>query len=91
MDTLNLFTGVLSAIGGGGIGAYLTYKNNKRLQDSSDFELVVQKYKDLNDSLELRLEKLEAKMDEMVEREMHLQRKIAALQAKLQFYTNDLS
>ena len=66
MDYNNIITVLITTIGAGGIGAFLTYKLGNRKQNQSDFSGVVQEYKDLVETYKKDVADLSKKVDLLI-------------------------
>ncbi len=83
MDKWTIITGLISALSGGSLGAWLTYKSKSRQQDANDFDILISKYHTLIDKFEKRIEILENKVENMRKREEQLLLQVAELQGEL--------
>lgn len=85
-----IITAVISAAGGGILGAYLRFRIKERQEDRSDFEAIVATLHRDNETLrkdneELREEnrQLRVRIDELERKELENERKITALENRL--------
>lgn len=83
MSTENVIQLLIAAISAGGLGAWLTYKLGSRKQNSSDFEIIVRKYKELYDEHDKKVDKLEKQRAEDIKRITELEREVGDMTNKL--------
>ncbi len=83
MDWNNLIIAVISALSGGALASFLTYRIGNRKQDESEFTTLVNEYKEMVASYKEEVHQLRVELDSirkaMVEREVevkHLRQKL---------------
>lgn len=86
MDVGNVIVGILSALGGGALASYLTFRISLKRQKLSEFEVLIQEYKSMKMNLDQRVQILEEKLEQDKAR-LDLQRgEIQELRYKLQIF-----
>jgi len=65
MDLTQIIITIISVIGAGGLGAFLTYKLGDRKQDESEFVTLVKEYKQLYDVQKVELSFLKKEVDNL--------------------------
>jgi len=65
MEIGSTIIGIISAIAGGGLGSFFTYKTNASKQNSSEFEILVQEYKDIVSALKIEVTALRTEVDDV--------------------------
>ncbi len=67
MDWNLIITGIITALGGGVLGSYLTYKLGSRKQNESEFSTVTSEWKELVKGYKEEVDELRKEIDEVKE------------------------
>lgn len=65
MDWTQILTGLISAVAGGGLGSFLTYKAKAKEQENDEFKILLQEYKELLRQNRDDIEDLQHQLDEL--------------------------
>lgn len=93
MDVGNVIVGVLSALGGGALASFLTFRISLKRQRLTEFEVLIEEYKQMKNALEDKIVILERRVQNLeTESAAHIKevltrdKKIMELEQKLLRY-----
>lgn len=77
---------IVSAIGGGALAAFLTFKISLKKQNLSEFEQLINEYKELRNQLKSRVDHLESELERLKETERKQREEIVSLRNQLNLF-----
>tara|TARA_R110000772_G_scaffold240046_1_gene352171 strand:+ start:349 stop:615 length:267 start_codon:yes stop_codon:yes gene_type:complete len=86
MDYTQIIIGLLSALGGGILGTFFTYRLGNRKQDQNDFEAIIGEYKSLVESYKLEVIQLRSEVDSIKILFIEKEKEIIELQVELEIH-----
>lgn len=86
MELSTILQLVFTALGGGLIGTFLTFKLNNRKQKASEFQMLLKERKDITEALTNRMDSMEVELRRLREKEAEQAKEISSLRNQLMLF-----